>query len=289
MWTFAIESLLFIRSCQRTTFCITIGRWEPIGCGIFYQLSFKQSQNFLTSSILDFVFVLWPIIADETCLYKGQAWLLFISNFISHCNTRTRLSTNNERCLPKRPAKVQKWLLNQRKRVQANQVLAPRRRATNANVSRSIIRSTLPPMIFTGKETYSIYIYKVLKQVSVLSTRLNRFFIDGCVQVHPDTGISSKAMSIMNSFVNDIFGKFDRSALLDSNDRPIRTYCRWSITIGAIQQTTNNFIAWNSNSSSFIVTRWIGQTCCLRRDQSSNVSVAEIRRAQIGKIVPLFL
>ena len=37
------------------------------------------------------------------------------------------------------------------------------------------------------KETYSIYVYKVLKQV------------------HPDTGISSKAMSIMNSFVNDIF------------------------------------------------------------------------------------
>ncbi|EPY83126.1 Histone H2B type 1-A [Camelus dromedarius] len=37
------------------------------------------------------------------------------------------------------------------------------------------------------KESYSIYIYKVLKQV------------------HPDTGISSKAMSIMNSFVTDIF------------------------------------------------------------------------------------
>jgi len=37
------------------------------------------------------------------------------------------------------------------------------------------------------KECYSIYIYKVLKQV------------------HPDTGISSKGMSIMNSFVNDIF------------------------------------------------------------------------------------
>uniref|UniRef100_A0A8C3RWE9 Core Histone H2A/H2B/H3 domain-containing protein n=1 Tax=Chelydra serpentina TaxID=8475 RepID=A0A8C3RWE9_CHESE len=39
----------------------------------------------------------------------------------------------------------------------------------------------------TGKESYSIYVYKVLKQV------------------HPDTGISSKAMGIMNSFVNDIF------------------------------------------------------------------------------------
>ena len=37
------------------------------------------------------------------------------------------------------------------------------------------------------KESYSIYIYKVLKQV------------------HPDTGICSKAMGIMNSFVNDIF------------------------------------------------------------------------------------
>ncbi|XP_028359158.1 histone H2B type 1-A [Phyllostomus hastatus] len=39
----------------------------------------------------------------------------------------------------------------------------------------------------TRKESYSIYIYKVLKQV------------------HPDTGISAKAMSIMNSFVTDIF------------------------------------------------------------------------------------
>ncbi|XP_075994011.1 histone H2B 3-like [Genypterus blacodes] len=39
------------------------------------------------------------------------------------------------------------------------------------------------------KESYAIYVYKVLKQV------------------HPNTGISSKAMNIMNSFVNDIFGR----------------------------------------------------------------------------------
>ncbi|KAL7529270.1 hypothetical protein ACHAXR_002876, partial [Thalassiosira sp. AJA248-18] len=38
-------------------------------------------------------------------------------------------------------------------------------------------------------ESYSTYIYKVLKQV------------------HPDTGISKKGMSIMNSFINDIFGR----------------------------------------------------------------------------------
>ncbi|XP_061554105.1 histone H2B-like [Phycodurus eques] len=44
------------------------------------------------------------------------------------------------------------------------------------------------------KQTYSIYVYKVLKQV------------------HPDTGISSKAMSIMNSFVNDIFERIASEA-----------------------------------------------------------------------------
>merc|ERR1712065_82843 len=38
-------------------------------------------------------------------------------------------------------------------------------------------------------ETYSCYIYKVLKQV------------------HPETGISNSAMEIMNSFINDILEK----------------------------------------------------------------------------------
>ena len=44
------------------------------------------------------------------------------------------------------------------------------------------------------KESYAIYIYKVLKQV------------------YPDTGVSSKAMSIMNSFVNDIFERIAAEA-----------------------------------------------------------------------------
>ena len=44
------------------------------------------------------------------------------------------------------------------------------------------------------KESYGIYIYNVLKQV------------------HPDVGISSKAMSIMNSFVNDIFERIANEA-----------------------------------------------------------------------------
>ncbi|ROL46339.1 Histone H2B [Anabarilius grahami] len=53
------------------------------------------------------------------------------------------------------------------------------------------------------KESYAIYVYKVLKQV------------------HPDTGISSKAMGIMNSFVNDIFERIagEASRLTHYNKR----------------------------------------------------------------------
>ena len=58
--------------------------------------------------------------------------------------------------------------------------------------------------------TFSIYIYKVLKQV------------------HPDTGMSKKGMSIMNSFINDIFErvaseagrlcKYNKKATLSSRE-----------------------------------------------------------------------
>ncbi|KAJ4875110.1 Histone H2B.7 [Raphanus sativus] len=56
-------------------------------------------------------------------------------------------------------------------------------------------------------ETYKIYIFKVLKQV------------------HPDIGISSKAMGIMNSFINDIFEKLagESSKLARYNKKPTIT------------------------------------------------------------------
>ncbi|VFQ98867.1 unnamed protein product [Cuscuta campestris] len=56
-------------------------------------------------------------------------------------------------------------------------------------------------------ETYKIYIFKVLKQV------------------HPDIGISSKAMVIMNSFINDIFEKLaqEASRLARYNKKPTIT------------------------------------------------------------------
>ena len=68
-------------------------------------------------------------------------------------------------------------------------------------------------------ESYSSYIYKVLKQV------------------HPDTGISSKAMSIMNSFINDVFerlafesgrlGRYNGKATLSS--REVQTAVRLAL------------------------------------------------------------
>merc|ERR1712100_349454 len=56
-------------------------------------------------------------------------------------------------------------------------------------------------------ESYSSYIYKVLKQI------------------HPDTGISSKAMSIMNSFIRDMFDKLCTEAVVLSlyNKKPTIT------------------------------------------------------------------
>jgi histone H2B len=52
-------------------------------------------------------------------------------------------------------------------------------------------------------ETFAIYIYKVLRQV------------------HPETGISKKAMNIMNSFINDTFDRIaiEGSKLVRYNKR----------------------------------------------------------------------
>ena len=43
-------------------------------------------------------------------------------------------------------------------------------------------------------ESYSTYIYKVMKQV------------------HPETGISKRGMSVMNSFINDVFERIATEA-----------------------------------------------------------------------------
>ncbi|KAL4442417.1 hypothetical protein ABPG77_005001 [Micractinium sp. CCAP 211/92] len=58
-----------------------------------------------------------------------------------------------------------------------------------------------------GTESYKLYIFKVLKQV------------------HPDTGISSKSMAILNSFIVDQFEKIASAAaqLSRVNKKPTLT------------------------------------------------------------------
>ena len=111
-------------------------------------------------------------------------------------------------------------------------------------------------------ESYKIYIYKVLKQVKPFSGNLllhkaEAMSSSPCamalaawsvrvhvapkaqattqrvkllthivtLQVHPDTGISSKAMSILNSFINDIFEKIanETATLARYNKKPTVT------------------------------------------------------------------
>jgi histone H2B len=56
------------------------------------------------------------------------------------------------------------------------------------------VKATVGKRRRTRKETYNTYIYRVLKQV------------------HPDTGISKSGMSVMNSFIKDIFDRLVEEA-----------------------------------------------------------------------------
>jgi len=78
---------------------------------------------------------------------------------------------------------------------------APASKTTTEAKKSTVAKKSAPPVEGEKKkrkkmrkETYSSYIYKVLKQV------------------HPDTGISNKAMAILNSFVNDIFERIASEA-----------------------------------------------------------------------------
>ena len=81
-----------------------------------------------------------------------------------------------------------------KKKVKAATEESPVVEAVAPVASKAINKSVGRPKGLDGKKkrkktvyTFNSYIYKVLKQV------------------HPDTSVSTKTMSIMNSFVNDIF------------------------------------------------------------------------------------
>ena len=66
------------------------------------------------------------------------------------------------------------------------------------------------------KETYSSYIYKGMHYCTSCQNGLNFWAVIVLKQVHPDTGISNKAMAILNSFVNDIFERIATEASSES-------------------------------------------------------------------------
>ncbi|KAI1732805.1 core histone h2A/H2B/H3/H4 domain-containing protein [Ditylenchus destructor] len=113
---------------------------------------------------------------QPVCLYKRKSIRLPNISVHSHLTSDYfSLDLNSNRTMPPKPSgKGAKKAVKSQKTVRKSSEGKKRRKAR--------------------KESYSVYIYRVLKQV------------------HPDTGISSKAMSIMNSFVNDVFERIAAEA-----------------------------------------------------------------------------
>lgn len=65
----------------------------------------------------------------------------------------------------------------------------PKAKKASGDTQKASMTGTQAAKMRRRQETYSVYIYRVLKQV------------------HPEIGISKRSMSIMNSFINDIFEK----------------------------------------------------------------------------------
>ena len=90
-------------------------------------------------------------------------------------------------------------------------------------------------------ESYSTYIYKVLKQV------------------HPETGISKRGMSIMNSFINDVFervcteagklARYNKKATLSSREvqTAIRLVLPGELAKHAVSEGTKAVTKFSSN------------------------------------------
>uniref|UniRef100_A0A0G4FXZ8 Histone H2B n=1 Tax=Chromera velia CCMP2878 TaxID=1169474 RepID=A0A0G4FXZ8_9ALVE len=67
--------------------------------------------------------------------------------------------------------------------------MAPKAKASKKSAKKATVPKGGKKRKSKRVESFASYIYKVLKQV------------------HPETGISKKSMSIMNSFINDTFEK----------------------------------------------------------------------------------
>ena len=91
-------------------------------------------------------------------------------------------------------------------------------------------------------ESFSMYIYKVLKQV------------------HPETGISKRGMSIMNSFINDVFericteagklARYNKKATLSSREvqTAVRLVLPGELAKHAVSEGTKAVTKFSSNN-----------------------------------------
>ena len=80
--------------------------------------------------------------------------------------------------------------------------------ATSGKATKAVAKGDKKKRKGKRKESYAIYIYKV----NFSSWYGLSILLQVLKQVHPDTGVSSKAMSIMNSFVNDLFERIAAEA-----------------------------------------------------------------------------
>ncbi|ODM87238.1 Histone H2B 1.1 [Orchesella cincta] len=95
------------------------------------------------------------------------------------------------------------------------------------NVQKNISKKDGKKRKHKGKESYAIYIYKVWKQV------------------HPDTGVSSKAMSVMT---HELF-----------RERQFRAYSCRDFPSRSLQQEDHHHLSGNPNCSASPPSRRVGQ------------------------------
>ncbi len=118
------------------------------------------------------------------------------------------------------------------------------------SVGKKAVKTAAKKVAKSGKrsakrtESYSSYIYKVLKQV------------------HPQTGISKRGMSILNSFINDIFeriateaaklARYNKKATLSSREiqTGVRLVLPGELAKHAVSEGTKAVTKFNSSTSS---------------------------------------
>ena len=124
------------------------------------------------------------------------------------------------------------------------------KQATTSVGKKAAVKTAAKKVAKSGKrsakrtESYSSYIYKVLKQV------------------HPQTGISKRGMSILNSFINDIFeriateaaklARYNKKATLSSREiqTGVRLVLPGELAKHAVSEGTKAVTKFNSSTSS---------------------------------------